>query len=1122
MVDIKLKPDDIIEAPFLAGKLRVRAVQHLGDKLIIIGRYLDTNDLQEVIIKPSMLSQLKVIRDLLDFSGDPEDVFLAIESERYKFASMYDPLMAISVSKIDPLPFQIDAVYNYILKNARIRFLLADDPGAGKTIMAGLALKELKLRGLVERVLIVVPGHLVNQWRREMKEKFNEDFVFVNRALLNSEYNVWEKYDQVIASIDFLKQPDVLPTIQNILWDLVIVDEAHKMAAYKYGNKIEKTDRYRVGEVLSRNSTHMLFLTATPHKGDPENFRLLLDLLLPGLFGKPEYVEQAIREAYKKGENMFFLRRMKEDLRGFDGRPLFPKRESKTLKFRLSDEEMDLYMDLSQYIQHQYNRISKLQGKRRNIAFALTILQRRMASSTYALMKSLQRRKDRLKELLEIVKRTGKLPEEGNEITLGKFLESEDYEEKERWEIERRLETLSVARTINELKREIATLERLIQMANRIIQEEKEIKLLELKSALDKLKEEFGEKEKVLIFTEAKDTLEYLVNKLKDWGYTVTYIHGEMPMEERIKREREFRGHAQIMVATEAAGEGINLQFCHLMINYDIPWNPNRLEQRIGRIHRYGQKKDVYIFNLVAANTREGRVLSRLLDKLEQIREDLGSDKVFDVIGEIFQGERLYNLMLEVAAGTKTEEEVLKEIGVTDPEYIKRVKEALGESLATKHLNVAKIEEMLKKANENRLAPEYLQDFFIRAIRKAGGEVRIKRDGRLIVEKVPKNIRDIGKELGHFIQPSHITFDKDKTEEDNVEFVSFGHPLFDATLEWVRRNLMDALRRGAIFVDPRGRLSGFIMFFEGEVTDGKDEVAGKKLIAIYDDGESLREINPKVIWDLEPYNGRIQIKLPDSRKKLALEKAITILEEYQKQILQERKRQAEIKVKYGIKSLEELIKDTKKKLFQYKSKQLSLQKKGNLKAAAGYEPHIAREQNKLERYRKALEKLKKEIEQETHLKYSMPVFVGAIYVRPVEDMEKSKEVEEIGMRIAMEYERMQGRTPKDVSDQNVGYDIYSTGNGEERHIEVKARAHLGDVELTYNEWVAARRLKDRYWLYVVANALESPTLYVIQNPAENLKSIERKEIRYVVPIEEWKNKGSRVEFPFKSLRGSKQ
>ncbi|MCD6559288.1 MAG: DEAD/DEAH box helicase, partial [Palaeococcus sp.] len=459
---VKIKQGDIIHAPFLSGKLQVLAVSSVGNNMVIIGRYLDSNELKELVIKPEMMSRITIIKELLDFQAKPEDVFLAVESERYKFASMYDPLMAISVSKIDPLPFQIDAVYNYILKNARIRFLLADDPGAGKTIMAGLTLKELKLRGLVERTLIIVPGHLVDQWRREMKEKFNEEFVFVNRVLLNSEYNVWEKYDQVIASIDFLKQPDVLSTIQNTLWDLVIVDEAHKMSAYRYGNKVEKTDRYIVGEILSKNSTHMFFLTATPHKGDPENFRLLLDLLLPGLFGKPEYLEQAIKEAYKKGENIFFLRRMKEDLRGFDGRHLFPKRESKTLKFRLSDEEMDLYTELSQYIEYQYNRLLKLQGKKRNIAFALTILQRRMASSTYALKKSLERRKGRLQELLEIVKKTGKLPVEEAEITLEKFIESEDYGEEERWEIEKKLETLSVAKTIKELEAEIATLDRLI------------------------------------------------------------------------------------------------------------------------------------------------------------------------------------------------------------------------------------------------------------------------------------------------------------------------------------------------------------------------------------------------------------------------------------------------------------------------------------------------------------------------------------------------------------------------------------------------------------------------------------------------------------------------------------
>jgi len=1109
---VQIRQGDVIYGSFLSEKLRVITVIPSGKNIIVIGKYWNSKKLKEIVITPEMLSSMVVVRNTLDFQANPEEVFLSLESVRYKFASMYDPLMAVSVSKVEPLPFQIDAVYNYILKSVRVRFLLADDPGAGKTIMAGLALKELKLRGLVERSLIVVPGHLVEQWRREMKEKFNEDFVFVNRSTLNSEYNVWEKHSQVITSMDFLKQSDVLPTIQNSVWDLVIVDEAHKMSAYRYGNRVERTDRYRVGEVLSRNTTHMLFLTATPHKGDPENFRLLLDLLLPGLFGKPEYLEQAIKEAYKRGENIFFLRRMKEDLRGFDGHPLFPKRESKTLKFRLSDDEMDLYLDLSQYIQHQYNRILKLQGKRRNIAFALTILQRRMASSAYALKKSLERRKDRLRERLEIIKRTGKLPEEENVVVLEKFVESEDYEEEERWEIERKLETLSVAKTVNELEAEITTLEKLIRMADRIIQEEKEVKLSELRSALNMLKKKFGENEKVLIFTEAKDTLEYLVNKLREWGYTVTYIHGEMSMEERIRREREFRDYAQIMVATEAAGEGINLQFCHLMINYDIPWNPNRLEQRIGRIHRYGQKKDVYIFNLVAANTREGRVLARLLDKLEQIRQDLGSDKVFDVIGEIFQGERLYNLMIEVAAGTRTEEDVLREIGVTDPEYIKRVKEALGESLATKHLNVAKIEEMLKKANENRLAPEYLQDFFIRAIKRAGGEVRTRRDGTLSVERVPKDIRDIGKELGYFVKSSYrsITFDK-SIGSDDIEFVSFGHPLFDATLEWVRRNFMDSLWRGAVFVDPQSKLNGFIMFFEGEVTDGKDEVAGKKLIAIYDDGENLREIDPKIIWDLEPYYGNIQLELADDRKDLALEKAMVILEDYQKQVLQERRRQAEIKKKYGIKSLEELIRDTKKKLAQYKFKQLSLQKKGNLKAASGYEPHIAREQNKLERYQKALEKLKKEIERETHLKYSVPVFIGAIYVRPAESMKESKEVEEIGMRVAMEYEKMQGRTPKDVSDQNMGYDIYSVGREEERHIEVKARAHLGDVELTYNEWVVARRLGDRYWLYIVINALEDPILYVIQNPAENLKPVERKEVRYVIPAEEWKSKAMKIE-----------
>ena len=330
-------------------------------------------------------------------------------------------------------------------------------------------------------------------------------------------------------------------------------------------------------------------------------------------------------------------------------------------------------------------------------------------------------------------------------------------------------------------------------------------------------------------------------------------------------------------------------------------------------------------------------------------------------------------------------------------------------------------------------------------------------------------------------------------------------------MEWVRRNLLDALRKGAVFIDPKNRLNGFIMFFEGEVTDGKDEVAGKKLIAIYDDGESLKEIDPKIIWDLEPARKPLQVDLPKERRNLALGRALNIIEEYKEEVLKERLREAEIKKKYGIKSLEELISETKRKLANYTMRKISLQKRGEIKAAAGYDPHIKREQEKLERYERALERLKQEIQQETHLKYASPVFVGAIYVRPQGDMRTSQEIEKIGMEIAMQYERNHGRTPVDVSSKNLGYDVYSSGNGEERCIEVKARADLGDVELTYNEWVTARRLGNKYWLYVVVNARENPTLYIIQNPAENLRPREKKEIRYVVPIEEWKSKGSRVE-----------
>ena len=606
-----VRAGNVIKGHFWNEPVKVEKIEEIGDYIRIVGSTIYSRQYVNTVMKKEEAGELETIETAPDLSSNPEVVFSVIEATRFKYASLFDPLLAMNVSKIDPLPFQIEAVYGYVLKQPRIRFLIADDPGAGKTIMAGLIIKEMKLRRLARRTLIVVPGHLKDQWRRELKDKFDEKFVMLDRPTFNAHYgeNPWERNEQVITSIDFAKQEEILPTLSSVHWDLVIVDEAHKMAAYRYGNKVSKTQRYKLGEVLSKTSNHLLFLTATPHRGDPENFRLFLDLLMPGFFASSQMVEESL----KNRDNPLFIRRLKEDLKDFEGKPIFTGRFPKTIKFNLHDREKDLYNDVSRYVVEQYNRALQ-QDKKRNVAFALMILQRRMASSTYALLQSLKRRKERLKKIL-------KGEEEQKEVSVD-FEAIEDLEESERWEKEKEWEGISLAKDPEELKQEIETLETLIEKAKGIVRSESEVKLSELRKAIEegfKRIRDMNGNPKILIFTESKDTLEYLVKKIKNWGYRVNFIHGGMNIEERIKAEKIFRDEADIMVATEAVGEGINLQFCHIMINYDIPWNPNRLEQRMGRIHRYGQQRDVYIFNLVADDTREGKVLAKLFDKLKEI-----------------------------------------------------------------------------------------------------------------------------------------------------------------------------------------------------------------------------------------------------------------------------------------------------------------------------------------------------------------------------------------------------------------------------------------------------------------------------------------------------------------------
>ena len=1100
-----LKEGSIIEGDFWPEPVEVKKVEKVEDGYRIVGSTINSHQHIDDFIAFSDLPKIKTKEFLLSFTQPGSEAFLALEALRFRYASLFDPLLAVNVSKVEPLPFQIEAVYGYILKLPHIRFLLADDPGAGKTIMAGLVIKELKLRGLARRILIVVPGHLKDQWRREMQERFKETFAVFDRDTLNAFYgdNFLLRNNQVITSMDFAKQEEILPLFASSHWDLTIVDEAHKMAAYRYGEKVEKTQRYKLGETLSKTSTHLLFLTATPHKGDPENFRLLLDLLKPGFFATSEMVEASLRDK----DNPLFIRRLKEDLRDFEGKPLFTNRYPKTIKFRLSDEERELYQELSQYVVEQYNRALTL-DKKRNIGFALLILQRRMASSTYALLKSLERRKNRLEDLLKSTELNKKLP------NLEDFDEVEDYEEKERWEIEEKWETISLARNKEELKKEIWTIERLIERAKKILAEEKEVKLSELKKAIEegfrKLRE-VGGNEKILIFTESKDTLEYLVNKIKSWGYSVNYIHGGMDLNERVKAEKVFRDETQIIVATEAAGEGINLQFCNLMINYDIPWNPNRLEQRIGRIHRYGQQKDVFIFNLVAIDTIEGRILSKLFDKLEEIKEKLGSDRVFDIIGEVFLGKNLYQLIVEAIVQAKTLDEIIKEIDIeVDEEYIRKVKSALGESLATKFIDYTRIKELFEKAKENRLIPEYVEEFFKKAFTKAGGKYHIRKDGFISIESLPSELKNLAQKQNITLDKyPKVTFDKEKAfKNPDAEFISFGHPLLETLIDWVHQRFLNNLQKGAMFEDPDGKYNGIIWFFEGEVKDGKGETAGKRIFAIYDDMKNnFTEINPAVIWDFIPIdnpNEVTNIENLSQRKEDAKKFARSLIIKYKNEIEEERVRQAEIKEKYGIKSLEYLINKLDEELV------LLIEREDK-----GEEVRLAI-QNKEERkkyYQRALDELKEEIKREKTLTITWPRFKGAILVKPkkTDQMVSDEEIERIGMEIAMEYERSQGREPEDVSKENLGFDIRSRGKDEIRYIEVKARKDEGDVALTVNEWLKAKRFKESYWLYIVCNAITNPTLYIINNPADNLKVQDKVEVvRFIVPLEEWKKKGERV------------
>jgi len=1120
-------PDTVLTGPFWPGPVRVIRVEAVGATRIKIEAVsLDGEErLITRLLRREDLTQVQTVSDVgqADFDGDALNFRLAAEATRIRLAHTYDPQFAVSVSRIDALPHQLEAVYYYMLRQPRIRFLLADDPGAGKTIMAGLLLKELKLRGAVTRTLIVAPANLTAQWQREMADKFDEPFDLVDRAALNARGSrAWELADQCVTSIDFAWRPDVLESLARARrWDLVYVDEAHKMAAYRRGTKLQRTRRYRLGEFLTDHTEHLLLLTATPHKGDPENFRLLLQLLDPDLFADTEILARAVQ----RQENPIFLRRLKEDMKGFDGKSLFPPRHVHTLGVELTPPEQALYERVTRYVTEHFNRA--LAEDNRNVTFALIILQRRVASSIRAIRRSLENRRDRLIQLRDQVRANPQLLEAARRGDAPLEEPSEDAPEDARWAAEERALRYTVARNLGELEAEIAELTDLAAQAQAVEASGPERKLEELRRVVQEI-DLFGSDEKLLIFTEAKDTLDYLVENLTVWGLSVTHIDGSMPPPDRYRAEQEFRDEKQVMVATEAAGEGINLQFCHLMINYDLPWNPTRLEQRMGRIHRYGQQYEVFIYNLVATSTREGMVFHALLDKLERMREGLGQDRVFDVVDQLLDGLPLERLIREALAQRLTFEEVRNRVlARLDADQQTRLEHAALTGLATRYVDLDRLRSDRRRAAEARLVPAYIRAFFEGAMeRLAPGRMERRDDGFWRISYVPAALREMPEGLRRrYGVPVEsypaVTFGKaDLSTHSHLTWVGPGHPLFEAVVHHVLARFGPDLARGAVLRDPARQMEGLVWLVEGRVENGLGRVAGRRLFALSqplsEDGASLRQVSPAVLLDLEPPVEPIpapeaQVALLTEREAVVEWSLDGVLEPYLAELQAQRSQEAAVIRDYLRQSFDMLIARSQGKLIEYEQRAL---------AGADMALSIQEERRHLDDLRRRQVTRLAEAERAAVLSLGAPEVLGVAAVVPAPEvplaepggetpagsgMRRSDPVETAAMAHAEGYERARGWSVEDVHELNLGYDLRSTGpDGAVRYIEVKGRAGVGAVELSENEWLKAEQLGDEYWLYIVTDALTAPELYLLQNPRARLEPeamVAR--VRYQVPTTSW-------------------
>lgn len=1085
---------------------------------------------------------------------DPEQLRLLIESSRIRLAFAHDTQFAVSLSGIRTLPHQIEAVYQKMLPQPRLRFLLADDPGAGKTIMAGLLIKELKLRQVIDRVLILCPAPLTIQWQDEMLRWFGEPFDIIFSAVDQQQLtNPWQRASQAIASIDYAKQEGVRERIWEQRWDLVIIDEAHKCSARTAAggqgreSRVVATKRYDLVSRLSSNADHLLLLTATPHHGDEDKFAHFLRLIDPDLFPEPHrfgnQASEIRKEIFRLGDDCpWALRRLKEDLRDIKGQRLFPDRHVSSIKFSLNDSEFALYKAVTAYINEF---IPQLTGRRKSTAaLTRTVFQRRLASSTNAIHESIKRRLQKQQDLLEELERLSPSQRSKRLAALqGRIVDDIEQEDDDLDEAAQELlvDEYTAAVELEHLREEIAALKELVEQARRVREQANDSKLAALKQCLTKaqFRELTDGRGKLLIFTEHRDTLSYVLEYLERWGYSTCQIHGGMNPHERKSAQDQFRTAVQICVATEAAGEGINLQFCHLMINYDMPWNPTRLEQRLGRIHRIGQERDVYMFNFVATESNdgdpiiEGRILHRLLEKLDQMKDALGG-RVFDVIGEVLSinDVNLVEMLREAAYDPRRLDEYIDQIDRIDPEKLKTYEEATGIALARSHVDFSGFQTRNLEAEERRLMPRYVEAHFIEASREVGLRVEPRADGLWRVEHVLadlrsdrlESVRKVGKAEQAYRK---VTFHKQHLEENahiDAVLMGPGHPLYAAIDEKLNDRLAFLVGQVGVFLDPLAvavyRLHFFEMSIKGKNANGEDVPLYGELVTVKEEAGSFEVLPTETLLNLPAHPHP-----PEAIDSVDAQAASDFLKsgyqlECRTRVQKERQHFADV------------VRQHLEKTFTVRIKRAQ-ERAMTLAGEAGSKPEYKLTADEARRYVDELQRSRDERLaglKRLEIARTGPVrHIGSALVLP-----RSGEIEADFPELADEPEpgiRRQSELAAEdlaiaslvgdgfpeeqierVGHQKIGFDIRAhrvmdtaTGELEVRRVEVKGRLPGQPIRLTTNEWRMAQQLKDSYWLYVVWGPLtDNPELIRIQNPAERLDHAKREILAtkfYEIPAE---------------------